>query len=296
MEIHIRHAVEFEKVKDWKDAISLTRKRMSIQQLLDSRDSDTMLVNQLTQYIAAFEQALALVVRERHLPLQSIPLFAWNINGETFNSACWKTDAVLARLALAECLLTVGTTQLPNYKLASTTFATSIKQHQEIIQHLGTWNWKYLEQNYFFLQPEWHTASICHLECLRHLAMVAVGIEKQLPNSTLYTVAQRAVTSATRSIAAWPDARQNILPLCETLRYYFSSNVLWEQEQYGASIYTMQQWLSNKTDTSAFDSIDTELDKIDFLLAERQRLNNGAYFDTVAEQLPLPSPIELLSS
>ena len=142
MEIHIRHAVEFEKVKDWKDAISLTRKRMSIQQLLDSRDSDTMLVNQLTQYIAAFEQALALVVRERHLPLQSIPLFAWNINGETFNSACWKTDAVLARLALAECLLTVGTTQLPNYKLASTTFATSIKQHQEIIQHLahGTGN------------------------------------------------------------------------------------------------------------------------------------------------------------
>ena len=29
---------QFEKIKDWKGAIALTRKRMSIQQLLDSRE------------------------------------------------------------------------------------------------------------------------------------------------------------------------------------------------------------------------------------------------------------------
>lgn len=296
MNIHIHHTIEFEKIKDWKEAISLTRKRISIQQLLDSRESDTMLITQLVNYISDFDQTLTMLIKQRHVPLDSIPLFSWNVNGTQLNSSCWKTDAIMARLTLAELLLTTGTQELPNYKMAAATFAKSKLRHQEIIQQLDTWKWKHPENNQFFLQRDWHQASISHLECLRHLAMVSVGIDKNLPNTTLYTVAQRAVQAAAESISFWPDVRDNLLPLCETLRYYYSANILWEQGEYGQSIHTMQHWLPTKPDASIYDTVNTELEKIDFLLEERLRTNNGAYFDTVKEPTPLPTPFELIGT
>tara|TARA_B110001450_G_scaffold144478_2_gene135124 strand:- start:8350 stop:9258 length:909 start_codon:yes stop_codon:yes gene_type:complete len=294
MNIHIRHTIEFEKVKEMKGDIALTRKRMSIQQLLDSRENDGTLIVQLTKYIAEFDKAMELVVRERHLPLESMPLFSWSVDDAIINSPCWYTDAIVSRVALSDLLMSTGIKQLPDYKAAAVTFASAIVQHQQILTQLSAWKWKNPQHNYFFLQPAWHNAAICHLESLRHLAMVSVGIEKNLPNKTLYTVAQRAVNSAAESIAHWP--KTELLPLCETLRYYFSANLLWENAQYGASIHTMQTWLTHKLRPSAFDSINTELEKIDFLLEERQRTNEGAYFDAISEPTPLPTPVELLNS
>lgn len=292
MNIHIQHAIEFEKIKDWKEAIPLTRKRMSIQQLLDSRESDDLLITQLDNYICRFDSTLDMLIKSRHVPLDSIPLFSWNVNGCQINSSCWKTDAIMARLTLAELLLNQGTQQLPDYKVAAATFARAKAMHEQIIQHLNTWKWKHPDNNQFFLETDWHKAVISHLECLRHLAMLSVGIDQTLPNTTLYTVAQRAVQSAAESIASWPGVQPTLLPLCETLRYYYSANILWERGEYGPSIYTMQLWCYQQEE-HRFDTIHTELDKITFLLAERQRTNNGAYFDAVVAPNALPTPSEL---
>lgn len=296
MNIHIRHTIEFEKIKDWKGAIALTRKRMSIQQLLDSRESDSNLISQLTSYIDDFDDVATMLIQERHVPLETIPLFSWTVDDCAINSSCWKTDAILARLALSNLLLVAGTKQLPDYKTANATFAVAVKQHEQIIQQIRQWKWKNPQDNHFFLQEDWHSASISYLKCLQHLAMVSVGIAKNLTNGTLYTITQRAVKSAAESIAFWPDVQPNILPLCETLRYYYSSNILWDNSQYGSSIYIMQHWLSHKQDNSAFDILNTELDKCDFLLKERERTNNGAYFDTIAPPTPLPTPFELVGT
>ena len=72
------------------------------------------------------------------------------------------------------------------------------------------------------------------------------------------------------------------------------SNMLWENGQYGASLHRMEQWLKNKPEPSLFENINNEIDKVDFLLEERQRTNNGAYFDPVEESTPLATPVELL--
>ena len=128
MNIHIHHTIEFEKIKDWKGAIPLTRKRMSIQQLLDSRESDSALISQLTSYIEDFDTVVSMLIQERHVPLETTPLFSWTVNDCPINSSCWKTEAILTRLALSNLLLTCGTKQLPDYKAANATFAKSVQQ------------------------------------------------------------------------------------------------------------------------------------------------------------------------
>jgi hypothetical protein len=295
MNIHICQSVEFEKVKDWLGAIPLTRKRLSIQQLLDSGElEDDNLDVQLEQYIVDFDSATQLLARERHVPLDAVPCFSWNVQGHQIDSPCWKTEAILSRLTLAELYLTRGRSQLPDYKKASSTFASAIQVHQQMMYQLDSWKWKMSDHNQFFFQKEWHRSRVSQLECLRHLAMVSVGLGKSLADKTLYTVAQRGVAAATASIAQWPNTAHQLLPLCEYMRYYFSSNMLWENGQYGASLHRMEQWLKNKPEPSLFENINNEIDKVDFLLEERQRTNNGAYFDPVEASTPLATPVELL--
>jgi len=295
MNIHICQSVEFEKIKDWSGAIPLTRKRLSIQQLLDSGElEDENLDVQLEQYIAEFDSATQLVVRERHVPLDSVPCFSWNVQGHQIDSPCWKTEAILSRLTLADLYMTRGRRQLPDYKKASSTFASAIQLHQQMMEQLVSWKWKMSSHNHFFFQKDWHRSRVSQLECLRHLAMVAVGIGKSLADKTLYTVTQRGVAAATASIAQWPNTTHQLLPLCEYMRYYFSSNMLWENGKYGASLHRMEQWLKNKPEPSLFENINNEIDKVDFLLEERQRTNNGAYFDPVEADTPLVQPVALL--
>ena len=89
MNIHICQSVEFEKIKDWSGAIPLTRKRLSIQQLLDSGElEEDNLDAQLEQYIAGFDSATQLLARERHVPLDSVPCFSWNVQGHQIIIGC----------------------------------------------------------------------------------------------------------------------------------------------------------------------------------------------------------------
>jgi len=319
MNIHICQSVEFEKVKMWKDAIALTRKRISIQQLLDSGEDTAMLRNQLEKYVKEFDKALQLVFLERHQALDSHPNFAWSVDNEHVSSPCWKAEAVLARLALANIYVEDGNRELKemneveeteefvekeqlqnmeeSYKKCSRLYMKAIELHREIISQLENWKWKLPEMNQFFFQQQWHRATVSHLETLRHLSMISVGVGKNLNSNPLVVVAERAVKSAAMSVVHWPDAWPNMLPLCEYMRYYFSSNLLWSEGKYGASIQRMQMWLlNNKPDETQyrFKSIEAEMEKVEFLLHERERMNNGAYFDVVKEEKELLSPVELV--
>ena len=295
MNIHICQSVEFEKVKDWPGGIALTRKRLSIQQLLDTGELEGEDVcAQLEQYIAELDMAMQMLACERHVPLDSVPCFSWNVQQQEIVSPCWKVEAIVSRVSLADLYLKNGCAQLPDYKKASTTFAKAIELHQQMLSHLNSWKWKMPTNNHFVFQKAWHRSMVSQLECLRHLSMVSVGLGKSLADKTLYTVAQRGVAAATASIAQWPNTAHQLLPLCEYMRYYFSSNMLWENGQYGASLHRMEQWLKNKPEPSLFENINNEIDKVDFLLEERQRTNNGAYFDPVEASTPLATPVELL--
>ena len=297
MNIHICQSVEFEKIKEWTGAIPLTRKRLSIQQLLDAGELEEEEVGtQLEQYIAELDIAMQFLARERHIPLDAVPCFSWSVQDQQFSSPCWKAEAILVRLTLADLYRSRGRAQLPDYKKASITFAKAIHLHQQMIGQLDSWKWKTPDHQQFFFQKAWHRSTVSQLECLRHLAMVSVGLGKSVAEKTLYRVAQRGVAAATASIAQWPNTVHQLLPLCEYMRYYFSSNMLWEGGQYGASLHRMEQWLRNKPEPSLFENINNEIDKVDFLLEERQRTNNGAYFDPVEESTPLAAPVELLDN
>jgi hypothetical protein len=321
MDIHICNSVEFEKVKVWKDAIPLTRKRMSIQQLLDSGEDNDMLKNQLEIYVKDFDKVLQLIVLERHQPLENHPNFSWSIGSEHVSSPCWKFEAVLARLALANIYIEEGSHILENmikgdeekkisgdeekdnteesYKSSSRLYMKAIELHQQIINHLENWKWKLPEMNQYFFQQQWNQATISHLQTLRHLNMISVGIDKNLSSKSLEKLAQRSVQSAAMTIVHWPDAWPNILPLCEYMRYYFSANSLWSQEKYGASIQRMKMWLvNNKPEVShyRFKSIEEEMEKVDFLFKERERINNGAYFDVIEEDSNLKTTVHLIQN
>ncbi len=297
MNIHICQSVEFEKIKEWTGAIPLTRKRLSIQQLLDTGElEDDDVGTQLEQYIAELDIAMQFLAHERHVPLDAVPCFSWSVQDQQFSSPCWKAEAILVRLTLADLYRSRGRAQLPDYKKASITFAKAIHLHQQMIGQLDSWKWKTPDHQQFFFQKAWHRSMVSQLECLRHLSMVSVGLGKSMADKTLYIVAQRGVAAATASIAQWPNTEHNLLPLCEYMRYYFSSNVLWENGQYGASLHRMEQWLRNKPESSLFENINDEIDKVEFLLEERQRTNNGAYFDPVEESAPLAAPVELLEN
>jgi hypothetical protein len=75
---------------------------------------------------------------------------------------------------------------------------------------------------------------------------------------------------------------------------YFSSKVLWQQEKYGQSIFRMRQVGDAEPVQSSFEAINTELAKVGLLLNENERINNGAYFETVVEGTPLMSPYEMV--
>jgi|TARA_B110000908_G_C10257253_1_gene456445 hypothetical protein len=297
MQIHINNSIEYEKVKDSVvDAIALTRKRIAVQQLFDSNDNKEELIVQLENYLESFEQLYQELIRCRHIPLKITPLFSWQIDNIEIASASWKVEQIIPKVALANLYLTTGQDLLPNYKQASTLFTKALQLHTQIKRDISSWKWKSAEMNQFIFKKSWHTSMINYLQGLQHLSMVAVGIEKNTASKTLLTVAERAVRSATLSILHWSNdyEPENLLPLCQSLQMYFSSKVLWQQEKYGQSIFRMRQVGDAEPVQSSFEAINTELAKVGLLLNENERINNGAYFETVVEGTPLMSPYEMV--
>ena len=127
-----------------------------------------------------------------------------------------------------------------------------------------------------------------------HLATLCVGLDRDTSSNVLYIVSQRALRSFSNAVADWTYV-QVPLQLAECMRYYFSSNILWNAEQYGASIFRLQTWVHEQNvDASYVPRLAQELNTVSQLLDERKQTNNGAYFDVIKDSLPLPPPETLI--
>ena len=297
MKIQIKSTVEFEKLKNFQsvDPILLTRNRIAIQQILDSESTDN-LIDRLQPYCENFDIMFDELIRSRHETLRKTPLFSWQLGETDISSACWQVERIIPKLLLAQMYLEKGNKALPDYKQASDLYSEAIGLHNEIIGNLSSWKWKNSDMNHAVFQKSWHDSVINNLQCLQHLAMLSVGINKNLPNKTLLTVAERAVKSAAMSISQWSskDEPENLLPVCQALQLYYSSKLLWQNGKYGNSIHRLSNLARASPAYSNFEAIATELEKVGMLLSENNRINNGAYFDTVEMGKPLKSIEDML--
>jgi hypothetical protein len=297
MKIQIKSTVEFEKLKDFQsvDPILLTRNRIAIQQILDSESTDN-LIDRLQPYCENFDIMFDELIKSRHEPLRLTPLFSWQLGETDISSACWQVERVIPKLLLAQVYLEKGNKALPDYKSASDLYSEAIGLHNKIIENLSSWKWKNSDMNHVIFQKSWHDSVVSNLQCLQHLAMLSVGINKNLPNKTLLTVAERAVKSAAMSISQWSSKYEpeNLLPISQALQMYYSSKVLWQNEKYGSSIHRLSNLARASPADSNFEAISTELEKVGMLLSENNRINNGAYFDTVEMGEPLKSIEDML--
>jgi len=298
MKFKIKSTVEFEKLNDFlEDPIAITRNRISIQQSLDSEEnSKELLTTQLEKYNKGIDILFSELVRKRHVQLKCIPLFFWQIDNEQITSSCWQVERIVPKVLLARLFLESGHELLPDYKLASANYAKAMHLHKQINKNLLTWKWKNSDLHHPIFQCAWHNSCIAHLQCLQHMAMLSVGIDKNLPAKTLFTVAERAVKSSVCSIVNWASEYEpeNTLPACQSMQMYFSSKLLWDDSKYGNSIFCLQELHSSKfTGKTRFDAINNEIEKVGLLLSENQRINNGAYFDTVEMGEPLKSALEM---
>lgn len=296
MNIHIRHPVEYEKIIADHNSrnIELTRHRMAVQQLLDSRDNNTMLISRLKDYIKCFD--IVCVTMNPSQKLQKQPYFQWVIDSKSIQSTCWKFEAVVARTALSDLLQKQSQQHMGDHEYikASKLLKEATEIHAENIKLLKAWAWKLPSANHPILQSKWHISTAHHLQSLQHLCMLCVGLQKESPSKTMYVVAQRATSSAVKSIAFWPS-RPTTLKLCQSMQYLFSSHILWNREEYGGSVERLQNWFGRDVvDIFGFTKLQEELDKIPFLLREREQVNNSAYFDPIKASAPLPTLEDLI--
>ena len=292
---HIARAIEYEKIVPFETSksIEVTRQRMAVQQLLDTRDNDETLVCRLHNYIKNFDELRSQI--DPHQKLKMQPLFEWAIASEVLQSSCWRLEAIVPRFALAKLYIQQASDTIADkkFKDAAKIYDKAIRLHKCILYELEGWTWKLAHMNHDILKKNWHYAQIFHIKSLKHLCMLSLGIHNQTSSAAMYIVAQRAVCDAATAIAHWP-IETSLLPLAETMRYYYSSDILWNKEQYGASIHTLETWLAQPLpNTGMFDVIREEMEKIPLLLRERHQSNNGAYFDVVKAGPPLPTPQEL---
>lgn len=296
MNIHIRKPVEFEKIIANHDSryIELTRHRMAVQQLLDSADNRESLKSRLGKYIDGYEKVCTSI--DPSQKLQKQPLFDWVVDGQPVQSSCWKFESVIARTVLSNLVQSEAAEKIGKgeYVSASKLLKEASEQHKKAFESLLIWKWKLASANHPIVQKTWHVGMVHHLQSLQHLCMLCIGLEKQSPSKTLYVVAQRAVASAAKSIAFWPD-RISTLKIGQSMQCLMSSHILWDREEYGGSIERLQSWFGHdNVDALGFQTLQDELDKVPFLLKEREQINNGAYFDPVKASHTLPSPQELI--
>ena len=302
MNIHIRTQVEFEKVipHEWKHSIPCTRSRMCVQQLLDTQDSNEQLKRHLTEYVKFTTKMFDYMVTKQTTPLITQPTFAWSIDGEKIQSSCWRLEKIMPSITLTRMLEHEGMELITNssYKEAVKIFDESISYHESIQKELKSWDWKTGELDHNELQFDWHVSRSHYLHGVRDMCTLCVGLQKQVSPTVLFTLTERIIKSFAQSIAKWHDSDAGIyLATIECMRHKFSSDILWSEEKYGQSIYTLQNWCMGKTiEIEPFCEMKSELEKNEFLLQERINLNNGAYFEAVEAPEPLKLPVEFLTA
>ena len=295
--LHIHTPIEFEKIVDvdWAGAVQLTRERMSIQQLLDARDNIPLLITRLIKYSKSFEQLFSHIKQCQWIPLLKQPSFTWSIDGSIVSSTAWNFEKNNIHIALADIYMQEGYKKIDEqqYKEASQSFKQSSHHFTFANISLESWKWKLPSENTHIVQSKWQKAQNEKLKCLQHLCTIGVGIGKNSSDKTLYILTQRATKCAALEQVYYPSD-PSLLHICETLRYFYSSNIQWNKEEYGASIDTLQRWVRPKH--TKFQIINEEFDKLELLLAERKMTNNNIYFEQVKPSQSLPSLCEIIES
>ena len=293
MDIHIRGPIEFEKYLDhtFTDSVSLTRQRMSIQQLLDQKEDQPLLKQHLEQYCNHIYNTIDHISGSTTLLQQ--PRFTWVIDHETCHSSCWIFEALVPSVALAQVYSQEARTHLliNQFKEANKSFKKAENVFSKTLLLTRQWKWKLPHVNHKITREAWHLSQKHLLQSFQHLCLQCVGITKSTNSKTMSTIATRALTSSSLSWMHWktPEA-EHALKLADGLRYLYSSNTLWDDAHYGASIFRLQNWLTNiEINTGSFQLLQEEFEKVPLLLQERINTNNGAYFDSVVAIDELPS-------
>jgi len=298
MRILIRSPVEFEKIlpEDWHHSIPTTRQRLYIQQTLETNDIPSDFDKRLEEYAKNTDRMILHVSTLGTKPLQQQPIFHWSIDHKHVATPCWRLETIMPHVLLAERYASKAMSAAADgkYKDAHTASTTAAEHYTLALSRLKKWSWKLPELNHFVLQTDWHQSMIYKMECVGHLCTLCVGLDRGTASGALYTVSQRAMTAAIAQLATW-SSEDTLLPIAESMRYYHSADMLWNNGQYGASIHRLTAWLTpTQIDATSFPAIRDELDKVPLLLHERTQTNNGAYFDIVEAAAPLPGPKELM--
>jgi hypothetical protein len=295
--LHIHTPIEFEKIvdTDWDGAVNLTRERMSIQQLLDARDNIPLTIVRLKKYCESFDKLFSHIIQHQWTPLLKQPTFTWSIDGSIISSTAWNFEKNNIHIALADIYIQEGYKKIDEqlYKEASQYWKQAAEHFTLANSSLGSWKWRLTSENIYVTQQKWQKAQIEKLKCLQQLCTIGVGIGKNSSDKTLYTLAQRATKCAALEQVYYPSDT-SLLHICETLRYFYSSNIQWTKEEYGASIDTLQRWVRAKH--SKFQIINEEFDKLELLLSERKMSNDNIYFEQVKPSKSLPSLREIIES
>ena len=290
MNIHIRRPVEFEKCLDhsFSKTVSLTRQRMTVQQLLDQREDNALLIQHLEPYCRNVSTLIQQI--KPHTTLVQQPCFSWSIDHEKIQTTCWLFEAIVPRVALAQIFVQNGYREAAKheFKSANRIFKKAETLYIECRKLSEQWTWKMPKMSHKIVRAEWHYAQQYITQNLQHLCFIGVGLQNATSSVVMKTLASRAMGSAAKSFANWqtPEAVQQ-LQLADGLRHIFRSNVQWDEAKYGNSIHTLQTFCQFIPET--FPLLQEEFEKVPFLLQERIATNNGAYFDPVeaAEDITL---------
>lgn len=289
---HIREAVVFEDIlseedSQASDALQVSRTRMSLQQLLDDPSNLDQLLQKCFDYNQEIDHMVEFVTTHRHLRLQKQPTFHWYVDNQSISSSCWLLDSIVVKHICASLLEWQGTTLLAtDVKQANQHLKQATDVRETLIEVLRRWKWKSLQHP--VLEVAWHQAKQHYATAQQQMAMIEMGLSKDVQATTLFTVSQRAIRSAVLSLAAWdsPEAGE-LLHSSEALRYLFSSNMLWSQAKYGEAIYRLQHWLTNSSYIGPFPHIQQQFEGLPLLLAERRRDNETIYFHQLSPAPPL---------
>jgi hypothetical protein len=303
MDIHIHNQIEFEKILDYSfpESISLTRQRISIQQFLDQKDSDSTdndnekLIKHLTQYTKDIK---ALIRKLPETVLEKQPCFSWSVDHEELQTACWLFEAIMPTVVNFQLHVELGnlSVQEEQYKAANKHFKKAETLAKDAESLATSWKWKLPYMNHKIMEPSWHKAQQLRTETLQQLCTISVGIQNETNSKVMYTISQRALRAASLSYMQWKTKHaEELIKIADGLRYMYSSNILWNREEYGHSIYRLENWILNRSIETGFWRIfDLEFQKIPFLLQERHHTNNGAYFDAVKQGFTLPNIEEII--
>jgi len=298
MDIHIRVPLEFEKILDYtfSDSITMTRQRISIQQLLDQRNEHSSFDDkiQLIRYLNTYSKQIKnLIVNLKNTKLIIQPQFSWSIDNETIKTSCWLFEAIMPKVVNYIINTDIGKSMIKNEQFveANKYFKGALQCANESYILTESWKWKMPYMNHKVISSQWHMAQIHKINSLMQLSALSRGQQQCSSDKTLYILSQRALHHSALSYMKWKDSyTEMLLKVSDAFRYLYSANILWNNAQYGGSIYTVQHWLKDQEiETDIFDNFKQEFEKIPFLLQERIRVNNSAYFETIQSIVDLPS-------